>query len=244
MLFAQIEEPGRNFMRNSIYQSGEYLMNNPDWHAADAPFKADWIAEILARNQISPGSIVEVGCGSGEVLVSLRKFLPDAIMRGFEISPDAHAIARQKEARGLSFHHRDFLAEPESQVDLLMAIDVFEHVDDYMGFLRGLRPRAKWKLFHIPLDLSVQALLRGRPILHSREVVGHLHYFFKDTALAVLKDCGFEIVDWNYTHGAEALPGRALRTRLFNLPRRLMRALHEDFAVRVMGGASLMVLAR
>lgn len=231
-------------MVDSIYQSGEYLENNPDWHAADAPFKARWIAAVLERNKVKPGSIVEVGCGSGEVLISLKKYLPDAAMSGFDISPQAYAIAKDKAAPGLSFHNADFLAEPASPLDLLMAIDVFEHVEDYMGFLRGLRSRAEWKVFHIPLDLSVQGLLRGKPLLYSREVVGHLHYYFKDTALAVLKDCGYEIVDWNYTHGAEDLPGRKLRTRLFNLPRKLLRALNEDLAVRVMGGASLMVLTR
>jgi hypothetical protein len=99
-------------------------------------------------------------------------------------------------------------------------------------------------VFHIPLDLSVQGLLRGRGLMNSREVVGHLHYFVKETALASLRDCGYEIVDCFYTHGAEVLPDRALRTRLFNLPRRLLRMVDEDFAVRLMGGASLMVLAR
>lgn len=62
--------------------------------------------------------------------------------------------------------------------------------------------------------------------------------------MATLKDCGLEVVDWNFTHGAESLPNRKLRTRLFNLPRRMARALNEDLAVRVMGGASIMVLAR
>lgn len=231
-------------MTASIYHSGEYLEHNPDWHAEDAPFKARWIEAILKRNNVAIASVVEVGCGSGEVLVELRKFLPDAVMQGYDISPQAFAIAKDKAAPGLTFHDADFLTAPGPAPDLLMAIDVFEHVDDYMGFLRGLNARAQWKVFHIPLDLSVQGLLRGSPLLYSRAVVGHLHYFFKDTALAVLKDCGYEIVDWNYTHGAEELPNRGLRTRLFNLPRRLLRAVNEDLAVRVMGGASLMVLAR
>jgi cyclopropane fatty-acyl-phospholipid synthase-like methyltransferase len=231
-------------MAQTIYESGAYLENNPDWHEADAPLKAQWIAAILKRNGLQPQSIVEVGTGSGEILVQLRGLLPGAKMEGYDISPVAFAIAKAKAAEGLAFHHADFLAAETGPFDLLMAIDVFEHVEDYIGFIRALKPRAEWKLFHIPLDLSVQGLLRGSPLMYSREVVGHLHYFSKDTALATLKDSGLEVVDWNYTHGAETAPNRALRTRLFNLPRRIVRAVSEDFGVRVMGGASMMVLAR
>ena len=86
-------------------------------------------------------------------------------------------------------------------------------------------------------------MLRGKPILAARQTIGHLHYFTKDTALAVLRDCGYEIIDWNYTHGAESLPNRALRTRILNVARRLIGVVNEDLSVRLMGGAS-MVLAR
>jgi SAM-dependent methyltransferase len=229
---------------DSIYESGTYLESNPDWHAEDAPFKARWIAAILARQAIAPKHLVEIGCGSGEILVELAKVFPAARIEGYDISPQAMAIAGPKAREGLAFHQADYLAAQTDRPDVLMAIDVFEHVEDYIGFIRAMQPRAEWKVFHIPLDLSAQGLLFGRGIMHARRVVGHLHYFCKDTALATLADCGYEVVAWNYTHGAETLPNRALRTRLANLPRRLLRAVNEDFAVRAMGGASMMVLAR
>lgn len=229
---------------HSIYESGSYLEQNPDWHAEDAPYKAKWVAEILQRNALDPKHVVEIGCGSGQILVDLAQKFPRTRFDGYDISSQALAIASSKARHGLAFHQADYLAMQTDTPDLLMAIDVFEHIEDYMGFIRSMKPRAHWKLFHIPLDLSVQGLLRGKPILVSRSVVDHLHYFFKDTAMATLKDCGLEVVDWNFTHGAESLPNRKLRTRLFNLPRRMARALNEDLAVRVMGGASIMVLAR
>ncbi|MDT5009036.1 MAG: hypothetical protein QOH57_653 [Mycobacterium sp.] len=231
-------------MEQNIYESGEYLENNPDWHAGDSPSKAKWIADILDRNRVRPQHIVEIGTGSGEILVNLKKIYPDAQLDGYDISPQAIAIAEPKSADGLRFHLSDYFDVEKDTPDLLLAIDVFEHVDDYMGFLRQMKPRAPLKLFHIPLDLSVQGVLRGKPILQARQAIGHIHYFFKDTALAVLTDSGYEIVDWNYTHGAETLPNRALRTRIVNGPRRLLRRMNEDLGVRLMGGASMMVLAR
>lgn len=228
----------------SIFENGEYIGHNPDWHAADAPQKARWILEMLDRNKLDPSHITEVGCGSGEILVRLQEHLPQAVFEGFDTSSQAIALAAPKQRNRLVFRHGDYIAAEAGRPDLLMAIDVFEHVEDYMGFIRALKPRAEWKLFHIPLDLSVQGLLRGTPLTHSREAVGHLHYFCKDTALATLRDCGHEIVDWQYTLGAESLPNRKLRTRLLNLPRRLARAINQDFAIRALGGASLLVLTR
>jgi predicted TPR repeat methyltransferase len=228
---------------DSIYQSGAYLDNVPDWHAADSPYKAKWISEILARNAVSPAHIVEIGCGSGETLVNLAQAFPAARLEGYDISPQAAAIAAPKATERLAFHRADYLTAGAEKADLLMAIDVFEHVEDYMGFLRAMKPLGEWKLFHIPLDLSVQGLLLGKAIMHARRKVGHLHYFFKDTALATLQDCGYEIVDWNYTRCAE-MPGRPLKTRLLYLPRRVFRIFNEDLGVRLMGGSSLLVLAK
>lgn len=235
-------------MNPTMYESGEYLEANPDWHAGDAPHKARWIEAILARNAVAPAHVVEIGSGSGEVLVNLARYYPGARMEGYDISPQAYAIAGPKSGGNLAFHRANYLeAGPGrggEKPDVLMAIDVFEHVEDYMGFLRALKPMGEWKIFHIPLDLSVQGLLRGTPLMHSRRAVGHLHYFCKDTALATLRDCGYEVVDWNYTHGAETMPKGGWRTRLFNGPRRLARMVNEDLAVRVMGGASIMALAK
>jgi hypothetical protein len=231
-------------MNATMYESGEYLRSRPEWHAGDAPHKARWINAILQANQLSPRHVVEIGSGSGEVLVQLARYYTAARMEGYEISPQAHAIAEPKASAQLSFYHADYLGLPADQPDLLMAIDVFEHVEDYMGVIRQMRPRATWKLFHIPLDLSVQGLLRGSPLLSVRKAIGHLHYFCKDTALATLTDCGYDIVDWNYTHMAETAPKGGLRTRVLNGPRKVARAINEDFAVRVMGGASMMVLTR
>jgi len=227
-------------MDAAIYDNGEYLTRNPGWHEGDAPHKARWIADFLITHECGPRHIVEIGSGSGEVLVQLSRLLPDTTMEGWDISPQAHAIAGGKSAEGLQFHHG---AYKPADADLTMALDVFEHVDDYLGFLRDMKKAAGLKLFHIPLDLSAQGLLRGKGLLHTRRKNGHLHYFCKDTALATLEDCGFKVLGWRYTHGAEELPNRPLRTRLFNLPRKLMRAIDEDMAVRLMGGASMLVLA-
>lgn len=226
------------------YFDGAYLTHNPTWHAEHSPTKARWIDEMLTRNALEPRTIAEVGCGSGEILVELRKRRPEAQFTGFEISPQAYAICSAKNAAGLDFRLEDLLQTQAERFDLLLAIDVFEHVPDYMGFLKDLGGKAEHTIFHIPLDLSVQALARATSYSVLRNQTGHLHYFFKDTALATLRDCGYEIVDWNYTRSSQELPGKGIRTKLANLPRKLMQLVSEDLSARFLGGYSLLVLAR
>ena len=230
-------------MDTTIYSDGTYFRNNPDWHADDSAWKARHIAGILARNGVAPASVCEVGCGAGEVLRNVAREMPAASsFVGYDISPDAYRLCAVKSGGKIEFRLGNMLEEPV-EFDVAMAIDVFEHVEDYFDFLRRLRTKAQYKVFHIPLDLSALALMRGEPG-RMRKSVGHIHYFDKDTALAALEDTGYEIVDWRYTSGRTELPNLGWKSRLMKGPRKLLFKLAPDLAARMLGGYSLLVLAR
>jgi hypothetical protein len=125
----------------------------------------------------------------------------------------------------------------------MMAIDVIEHVEDYLGFLRKLRETATYKLFHIPLDLSVYGLLREYPMA-MRDSVGHLHYFTKSTALATLQTAGYRVLDHMYTPVALEASTKGFMKTMLRYPRKMGSAINADFTVKVLGGYSLMVLAQ
>jgi len=128
--------------------------------------------------------------------------------------------------------------------DIVMAIDVLEHVEDYFGFLRRLRVMGDYKIFHIPLELSVQTVLRSSPIIKGRKTWGHIHYFTKETALETLKDTGYKVIDYFYTGHSLELPNRGLTASLLKIPRKLMFLINSDLAVRMLGGWSLLVLTQ
>ena len=229
---------------SEIYTTGEYLKNNPSWHEEDSPWKVKQINKILAKNSIKFTSLCEVGCGAGEILNQLSKHGDDKKYYGYDISPQAFDICSKKEKLNLSFFLKDIFEDDDAYFDIIMAIDVFEHVEDYIGFLRKLKHKANLKVFHIPLDLSVQSVLRASPILNVRENVGHIHYFTKDTALATLKDAGYEVIDHFFTAGSVELPNRPLKAKIMQLPRKLSYCLNKELAVRILGGYSLLVLAK
>jgi cyclopropane fatty-acyl-phospholipid synthase-like methyltransferase len=231
-------------LAESIYETGEYVERNPTYHVEDSSWKATQILKMIEKHRLGPGTICEVGCGAGEILRQLQAQLPATTeFSGYEISPQAFALCQPRASERLKFHCEDLLTARSPYFDLLLCIDVFEHVPDYINFLNALREKAHYKIFHIPLDMSAQWVLRGRPILREREQAGHLHYFMKDTALSTLGDTGYEVIDWVYTGGAIDHP-RSLKARLARLPRRVLASINQDFVARVLGGYSLLVLAK
>jgi cyclopropane fatty-acyl-phospholipid synthase-like methyltransferase len=229
-------------MDATIYSDGTYLRNNPDWHADDAAWKAGHIAAMLERHRMRPPTVVEVGCGSGEVLVQLAKRLAKGTrFTGYDVSPNAYTMCSVRAGRHLDFRLGDFLQGTE-RYDLALAIDVFEHVEDCFGFVRALRQRAKHTSFHIPLDLSVQSLARPGKLLAMRWSAGHIHYFTRDTALALLEDAGHKVVDWFYTSGATDLGNPGWKARLMKLPRKALYRASPDAAARILGGYSILAL--
>ncbi|MHC4984865.1 MAG: class I SAM-dependent methyltransferase [Planctomycetota bacterium] len=228
-----------------IYEDGSYLRNNPTWHAEDAGWKAGQVLKLLQRNKLRPRTVCEIGCGSGEILVQLADHMDrDVQFVGYEVSPQAFELCRAREGDRLSFHNADAFEDQSDPYDVTMAIDVIEHVEDVFGFLRKMRSHGRDKVFHIPLDVCVQTVLRPSAFAISRKKSGHIHTFLKETALGILAETGYEVVDWFYTRGSIELPGVGLKARLLRGPRALLFALHQDFAVRMLGGFSLMVLAR
>lgn len=228
----------------NIYEDGTYLENNPTWHAEDSSWKAEKITRILRKNKISPATICEIGCGSGEIINCLTKEFGEATLySGYEISPQAFEICRKKESKNLKFFLKDLLGSDEKEFDVVMAIDIFEHVENYFSFLRRLRKKGTYKVFHIPLEISAQAILRGS-ITNDRATIGHIHYFTKKSALAALRETGYEIVDTFYTCGSLDLPNRGWKSNLLKIPRKLFFSINKDLAVRIFGGFSLLVLAK
>ena len=229
---------------NNIYEDGTYFKNNPTWDVEDSPWKANHVLKILQRNNIIPSTICEIGCGAGEILNCLSSaYGNNALCSGYEISPQAFGICKNKEKHNLHYYLCDMLNE-DVKFDVALAIDVIEHVEDYFQFLRKLREKAVYKVFHIPLDLSLQSILLSKPILHVREIGGHINYFTKDIALKTLEDTGYDVVDYFYTDDYSGLPLFSWNVNLRKLPRNILFRVNQDLTARFLCGFSLMILAK
>jgi SAM-dependent methyltransferase len=236
-----------NKMEN-IYTSGKYLEVTGSWHAEDARWKATQIKAMIDAHHLQPKTIAEIGCGSGAVLheLSVLAGLQDACFEGYDISPQAIEMARQLANDRIRFFQQDLLAANDDKYfDILLVVDVFEHVPDYMGFVEKCKSKAELKIFHIPLDIHVSSVLRNA-FIRNRYTIGHIHYFTAESAINTLKDTGHEVLGCVYTNVAFGLfkEHPTVRKAVANVPRWLFSKLSVPFAARVLGGYSLLVLTR
>lgn len=226
--------------------NSDYLQINPTWHVEDSQWKATQVLKMIERNKLQPKTVVEIGCGAGEILNQLYERLEDKSIAysGYEIAPDAYKLCEQRRKERLSFYQGDLL-ETTNHYDLLLMIDVFEHVEDYIGFTRKAAEKATYKIYHIPLDMSIYSILINN-FKYVRNAGGHIHYFNQFTALATLKDAGQEVVDWFYTKTALEVNNKniTLFNRFMNFLRRVGFRIKPNFTVNALGGFSLMVLTR
>jgi 2-polyprenyl-3-methyl-5-hydroxy-6-metoxy-1,4-benzoquinol methylase len=227
-----------------LYTSGQYLQKHPQWHVQESEWKAEQILRMFERQGLHPQRICEVGCGAGEVLRQLQlKMGPQSSFWGYDISPQAMEMAKSRENERLHFKLADIHDEKEN-FDLIMMLDVLEHIEDRYSFLRGLKNRAEYKMFHCSLTISVQTVLRPQGLLHVRDLYGMCNYFTKETLLQTLADAGYKIVDCFYTTACLDAPTHVLGRKLMKIPRRVAFAINQDLAARVLGGFRLLVLAK
>jgi SAM-dependent methyltransferase len=234
--FSSIADPATD-----AHLNGEYFRKNPTWHVEFSPWKAANIHRLLERKGLYPRTVCEVGCGAGEVLRQLQLMTnSDCRFWGYDVAPAAIEMAKSRENDRLRFQLADFPAIDTPQWDLLLILEVVDHVEDYMGFLRSLRNRAEWKIFSFSLDITVQGSLRRNGLLRRRQAHSHLHHFNKETVLDTLRHTGYKVVDCGY----QSVPPAAALAKLVKPIRSLGFTACPDLAVRMFGGYSLMVLAR
>lgn len=228
-----------------MYLNGKYYEYNPTWDAEDAPWKADLIFDLIHKHRLQPETICEIGCGSGEILKQLQqKMSPNCIFIGYEISPHAFEFCRLRSNERLIFRLKNFFDDPDSSFDLILLIDLIEHLEDYFKFLRGLKNKSPYVILHIPLEMFVLSALHPKFLLGQRQKVGHLHYFSKDTSLQILRELGYEVIDYSYTPGFTLPRNYGVKDKLLKIPRRLFFPIFKDFTVRIFGGYSLLVLVK
>ena len=227
----------------NTYIDGSYLRRHPLWHVADSPWKAAQVLKLLRVNNIKPSTVGEIGCGAGELLMQLaQKLDPEVSFHGYEMSPQAFALCHERTRTNIHFYNDSMFTASSEYYDVVLVIDVVEHVEDCFSFLKLCRHMGMFKLFHFPLDLHLRSVVRDDLLLRSRKTDGHLHYFTKALALALLQDTGYTVIDHLYTNKATA-PGHR-RSRLLKWPRAWLFSQNRDLAVRLLGGWGLVVLAK
>ena len=225
------------------YSDGEYLANNPTWGEEDSEWKARCIDRLWRRSGLPlPASVAEIGCGAGLILATLQKGFPDtSTFSGYDIASAAIDMARKRANPKLAYHCED-LTRSDRTFDALLCIDVFEHVENPFEFLRTIRKLAPIVVFNIPLEMHVAGVLINHQ-RWTRRQYGHLHFYTAAVAFETLADTGYSVIAHDYVSRLMDLP-RGAGEYLFWLPRKLLSLVSKEWSARILGGTSLLVMAR
>jgi len=88
----------------------------------------------LLKHVGQPDSILEVGCGEGELIKKLANIFPSARLLGLDVSRDVIDEAKRRHV-GLDFKVMSIyqLTEQFEKFDLVVASEVLEHLEDPQG---------------------------------------------------------------------------------------------------------------
>lgn len=150
------------------------------------------------------GKILDVGCGAGGFINSLKHHYPGFDCSGCDISRSAIIFAQKNFGDRIDFKliKKGRLPYPSHDFDVVILIHVFEHVEDKKTLLKEIhRVLKKGGIFHlqVPCEADPFTFTRfgwGRKL--TRKYWGHLAPLTDSEVIAYLKKAGFVPIGKSY----------------------------------------------
>ena len=127
-----------------------------------------------------PATILEVGCGEGSQLRKLSSHLSDVTLVGLDLPAPSLAERWDGIDAAMVFGTAEHLPFPDGSFDLVVALEVFEHLEDPEVGLREMcrvgRGRVVLSVPREPI-WRIGNALRGRYLRDAGNTPGHLQHF-------------------------------------------------------------------
>jgi len=122
-------------MEKDLYVQINSIEAHHWWYIGRRKIIFDWLLRILA-NYSNP-NILDLGCGTGHNLQNIREKGYEKSL-GLDISFDALSFCRQRKLQGLVCGDGVLLPFPNQSFDVVIALDMLEHIKDDASALEGL----------------------------------------------------------------------------------------------------------
>lgn len=156
-------------------------------HNPGARHRRRLIAEAVALLPEPVHSILDVGCGLGELIIELKRHHPTVRVTGLDISKvaiDACRAAFPEEIFHVANINEDAL---ESSFDLIVCSEVTEHLAEPRHALANMRKMTR------PGGFLILTTPHGR--IHPTErAIGHIKHPKRSEIAAALREAGFSVV--------------------------------------------------
>lgn len=225
---------------------------DPDRYLTYADERGRPFVELLARvGATAPATVVDLGCGPGNLTALLAERWPGAEVRGVDSSPEMIAAAREAHPE-IGFEVGDLRDwRPDAPVDVLVSNATLQWVPGHLDLLPSLvdavRPGG-WLAFQVPGNFDEPSHTIRRELAatapydeHTRGVAAPSAHDAR-TYLEALADVGCEVDAWETTY-LHVLTGRdpvytwvsgtGARPTLQALPDDLRPRFEEEFKARL-----------
>lgn len=175
------------------------------------------IGSLIKKYKISKtAKIFDFGCGSGDTVGYLQRMGFDA--SGADISAEAIEFGLSRGVKNLSIAQSGKISPPEGRFDLILALDVIEHIEDDSGAIRGIEGALK------PGGLAIVTVPAYQWLWGVQDdVARHFRRYTMQSLTAILKKSGdLKVVRKTYFNTFLFAPIAMVRilSKWFNLKKR------------------------
>ncbi len=180
---------------SSLYQDD--VVHQAHWLAAGAKEKANSIEVLLAHADSPVHSMVELGCGTGDVLRECQRRGLARQFTAVDYSKTAIDYLRST-SPGIECVCADIETDPTlqgSSFDVVILSHVLEHLEEPCRLLKNLPNRLRFKFLvaEVPLEDLAAARLKNLFRDRTRNTAGHVQFFTERTFRELLCKSGYSV---------------------------------------------------
>lgn len=216
----------------NAHYDGAYAESQFLWRQVAARDKVRNIQALLNGRVVN--SVLEVGCGTGSVLVEMESRGIGNRFVGVDVSdPNQHVHPGAEKFTMLKYDGNRLPFE-DGAFDLVVATHVVEHVPHPRQFLSELARVSKDLVFvEVPCDIR---LIPSQKKLQIGLDTGHINGFSPEFFMILLQTSEFNILDFelfNHSWEVQSHGGARMKSHLIHIARGLALKLHPLLASRI-----------
>jgi ubiquinone/menaquinone biosynthesis C-methylase UbiE len=188
-----------------IYNDNSYLEKNPSLHTEDSKFKFQNIKRFLSSIEVKNNriKILDIGGGAGIIgKLVLEYFQESGIVVSFhslDLSTQMLKIQLKNNPQIKKIINCSINECPKSNYDLVLMIDVIEHIEGKEDSAKILNKLGKNIIYNIPIEINFFDILKYlksffRYYKRQKKRWGHIHFFSFTSSQSFLKR-HYKIID-------------------------------------------------
>ncbi len=233
---AEFAVPSFRVGAHNAHYEGAYDDRMLRWRQLGAADKAANIATMLGNSASSINSVLEVGCGTGDVLAQVAHIGIGTSHRGVDVTDAADHLGAQASAAGhlLDIYDGVRLPYDDNSFDLVYASHVLEHVPDERGFLSEVARVAKRAIYlEVPCELNIRTSAAN---MQATLDIGHINAYTPESFALTLMTSGLAVDAmqlFDFSRDIHHFHGGGVSASIKMAMRRSLLKLSPRFASRI-----------